>query len=205
MTEDALNQEIQKILDKLKILFDEQGLRVELDYIDKKTATAFFRMERFAKGLPAAFIIKGMGGTFRRYLPEIKEAAISSYQGLPEPERNDASSEASNNSQPDKSQKTPGLSLKGCTRSEAARALCTFLDMMRRNGENLFRITGTDEKEVLPALKQWLAINALKTKDCGSGVMLASTGDIPETVPEPGATIPARIIAEGTKTPEDQE
>lgn len=205
MTKEALNQEIQKILDKLKVLFDEQGLRVELDYIDQKTSTAYFRMERFAKGLPAAFIIKGMGGTFRRYLPEIKEAAISSYQGLAEPERNEAPAEASHDSEAHNSQKTPGLSLKGCGRAEAARALCAFLDMMRRNGENLFRITGTDEKEVAPALRQWLAINALKSKDCGSGVMLASTGDIPETIPEPGATIPARIIAEGTKTPENQE
>ena len=203
MTEDTLTQEIKKILDKLKILFDEHGLRVELDYIDKNTATAFFRMERFAQGLPAAFIIKGMGGTFRRYLPEIKDAAISSYKGLPEHQPGNAPEEKSQAIKPDNSQKTPGLNLKGCSRLEASRALAAFLDMMRRNGENLFRITGTDEKEAMSAFRQWQAINALKAKDCGCGVMLVSTADIPETIPEPGTTIPARIIAEGTKTPDD--
>ena len=70
-------EKAQTVLDRLQKTYADQGLRLSLDRLDG--ATLWLNVERFAEGAPTAFMIKALGGTYRRYVPEIKDVGITKF------------------------------------------------------------------------------------------------------------------------------
>ena len=56
-----LLEQAQNILDRLEVVFKEQGLNVAIDRLEGDRL--FINLERTAKGMPVLFMVKAIGGT----------------------------------------------------------------------------------------------------------------------------------------------
>ena len=65
------------IIEKLRPKLREEGL--EVDFIDRQGAVVNIRAKRVAPGVPVAFLVKAIAGTYRRYLPEIEDVCLAEY------------------------------------------------------------------------------------------------------------------------------
>jgi hypothetical protein len=66
-----------EIIDKLRPKLREEGL--EVHFISRKGSIVNIRAKRIAPGVPVAFLIKAIAGTYRRYLPEIEDVCLTEY------------------------------------------------------------------------------------------------------------------------------
>lgn len=66
-----------EIIEKLQPKLREEGLEVE--FIDRDGAVVNIRARRIAPGVPVAFLVKAIAGTYRRYLPEVEDVCLAEY------------------------------------------------------------------------------------------------------------------------------
>ena len=66
-----------EIIDKLKPKLREEGL--EVDFLGREGSIVNIRAKRVAPGVPVAFLVKAIAGTYRRYLPEIEDVCLAEY------------------------------------------------------------------------------------------------------------------------------
>lgn len=67
----------QEIIEKLEPTLRHEGLEVEL--LGQEEAVVNIRARRIGPGVPVAFLVKAIAGTFRRYLPEVKDVCLVEY------------------------------------------------------------------------------------------------------------------------------
>lgn len=67
----------EEIIDKLRPMLLQQGM--EIDYLGLEGAMVNVRAKRVSPGPPVAFLLKGIAGTFRRYMPEVEDVCLVEY------------------------------------------------------------------------------------------------------------------------------
>ena len=65
------------IIKKLQPKLLEEGL--EVDFIDLQGSVVNIRAKRVAPGVPVAFLVKAIAGTYRRYMPEVEDVCLAEY------------------------------------------------------------------------------------------------------------------------------
>ena len=67
----------EEIVEKLRPTLRQEGL--EVDFLGREGAIVNIRAKRVSPGVPVAFLVKAIAGTFRRYLPEIEDVCLAEY------------------------------------------------------------------------------------------------------------------------------
>lgn len=67
----------EEIVEKLRPTLRQEGLEVE--FLGREGALVNIRAKRVSPGVPVAFLVKAIAGTFRRYLPEIEDVCLAEY------------------------------------------------------------------------------------------------------------------------------
>lgn len=66
-----------EIIDKLRPKLREEGL--EVDFLGQDGPIVNIRAKRVAPGVPVAFLVKAIAGTYRRYMPEVEDVCLAEY------------------------------------------------------------------------------------------------------------------------------
>lgn len=155
------------IIKKLEETLADEGLTITSFAFRDGSKEFHISMRRFAPGLPAAFMVKGLQGTFRRYLDPQTEVVLDNYEVAPgSEERPSRSSETLkqailNGPAGTLRFENPPLlrfSLQNNDRRAAAEALENFVRIVKRRGIEVFGVECPGEA-ALKVLKQWCAIN----------------------------------------------
>jgi len=160
----------EEIFKKLEKTFNDEGVRLESFRLDESSKRVYINLERFAPGLPTAFLVKGLQGTFRRYLDQQIEVILESYNVLPEAA--EATSQSSEQLKQDllkgathspalAFKGTPCLDMRGASAKEAVSALEAFISMVRRQNLKICRFY-LDDQNSRRVVRQWAAINGAK-------------------------------------------
>ena len=208
MDEDSrsLTEQIQSILDRLEVVFKEQGLTVAIDRLEGDTL--FVNLERTAKGLPVQFMVKAIGGTFRRYLPAVQKVEINNFirrikqAGDEEPQQQPLFSFNG----------IPELDMSGINPQDAVLALDNFASLVKRHNLHKFRIAWKDRVEAATILPRWVrSINACMHQQGDTigkyivhipAVPLDNSHDPHCGLTEKGDVLPARIMITMPRQPE---
>jgi hypothetical protein len=67
----------EEIIDKLAPTLRQEGL--EVDFLGLEGPVVNLRARRVGPGVPVAFLIKAIAGTFKRYLPEVQDVCLVEY------------------------------------------------------------------------------------------------------------------------------
>ena len=157
----------EEILQKLEKTFSGEGIRVVSFHLNEPLHQAHVSLERFAPGLPTAFLLKGLQGTFRRYFHPQTEVILEEYKVLPE-----ASQTASQSSEQLKNdfikgathspalafKGIPCLDMRGASAKESASSLESFIHIIERQGLKTCLLY-LDDQDSRRVAKQWAAIN----------------------------------------------
>lgn len=160
----------EEIFKKLEKTFDHEGVRLVSFHLDEPSKRVYINLERFAPGLPTAFLVKGLQGTFRRYWDRQTEVILEHYEVLPE-----ASETTSHSSEQLKqdllrgASHTPALAFKGmpcldmrgASAKEAVSSLEAFINMVTRQGLEVCQFY-LDNQNSRRVVRQWAAINGAK-------------------------------------------
>lgn len=157
----------EEIFNKLEQTFSNEGIRLVSFRLDEPSQRVYISLERFAPGLPTAFLVKGLQGTFRRYLDRQIEVILEHYEVLSETAQ--ALSKSSKQLKQDllkgvapspalAFKGTPCLDMRGASASEAASSLETFINIIKRQElkDCLFYLDNQNSRRVV---RQWAAIN----------------------------------------------
>lgn len=156
-----------EIIKKLENILSDEGLKITAFAFQDGSKEFHISMKRFAPGLPAAFMVKGLQGTLRRYLDNKIDVVLDDYEALPESERQPSHSseelrQAILNGPAGslRFENTPLLkfSAQNTDRRAAAEALENFVRLIKRRGLEVFGVECPSEAS-LKVLKQWCAIN----------------------------------------------
>lgn len=160
----------EEIFKKLEETFSNEGVRLESFRLDESFKRVYISLKRFAPGLPTAFLVKGLQGTFRRYLDRQTEVVLERYEVLPE--ATEATSKSSEQLKQDllkgaahspalAFKETPCLDLRGASAKEAVSALEVFINMVTRQNLKICRFY-LDDQNSRRVVRQWAAINGAK-------------------------------------------
>ena len=149
----------QEILDRLAQTFESEGLEFELMGVEGETLN--LRGKRVGPGVPAAFMVRAISGTFKRYLPDIKDVCLLEYDPGPEGMKSTRTSpdfEKVLRHQPPTAtiapRGIPALELAGLDRRDSVLALEGFVKLW--NGKISFvRIYGGAEDPARRAVEKW--------------------------------------------------
>ena len=126
------------------------------------------RLERFAPGLPTAFMVKGLQGTFRRYYDPDTDVILEEYKVLSQAEgAKPASSAVKEDFERAWKAHTgravfkavPGIDLSGASAQLSACAWENFTAMLKRQDEK-FAVVSLDNDPSRRVLRQWSSINS---------------------------------------------
>ena len=67
----------REVIDKLYPTLLKEGL--EVDFLSQEGSLVNIRARRVAPGVPVAFLVKAIAGTYRRYLPDVKDVCLAEY------------------------------------------------------------------------------------------------------------------------------
>ncbi len=162
MAESLLNRS-QQILDKLEATFQSEGLEFELIGVEGETLN--LRGRRVAPGVPAAFMVRAISGTFRRYLPDIQDVCLLEYDPGPEGMKTTQSSpdfERVLRHAPPTAHLAlkgiPALELHGLDRRQSVRALEAFVKLWKDKVPYV-RVYGREEDAPRRAVEKWANFN----------------------------------------------
>lgn len=74
----------EEIIEKLRPALRKEGL--EVDFAGHDGSIVNLRARRVSPGVPVAFLMKAVAGTFKRYLPEVEDVCLLDYdpgEGIP--------------------------------------------------------------------------------------------------------------------------
>ena len=198
--------EPEEILEKLRPAMEKEGLQVEL--IGHTAQRVEVRAKRVARGVPVAFLMKAIEGTFRRYHPSIKEIYLSEY----DPGENLGDAPAPSSDEFEKVWKhkalgtvskkgiseTMGLDLSGTDRASAIRALENVHRVWSGRDVRRFLVRGIEEDGAQRALEKWLAHYQLATAEHREGdihvIHLEGACEGGQCWSEPVMWMPARVV-----------
>lgn len=135
---------VRDILDRLEPTLAEQGLAVEPLALEGSTLSV--RARRTGPGMPAAFLVRLLEGTFRRYAPEVASVRLEEYE-TPAAAVPAATGPAAVG--------IPAIDLSGQDRRRAARALEAFVALALRRGARIVKVRGLAEDPARRAAEKW--------------------------------------------------
>ena len=149
-----------EIIEKLRPKLRAEGL--EVDFVNQDGAIVNIRAKRVAPGVPVAFLVKAIAGTYRRYLPEIEDVCLTEYD--PGESIGTAPSETF---QPVFQHKPvaaglavlglPVLDLSGLDRRQAIQALESFFRVWSPKSP-LLGVEGLSQDAAQRAMKKWASV-----------------------------------------------
>lgn len=152
--------DVTEIIEKLQPKLKEEGLEVE--FLGMVDGIVNIRAKRISPGVPVAFLVKAIAGTFRRYLPDVRDVCLTEYD--PGEEIGTAPSETFEpifKHKPLASQielhGVPVVDLSGLDRKNAVRALENFFRVWRSKSPVL-GVIGLREDAVNRAVAKWGAV-----------------------------------------------
>lgn len=129
---------------------EEQGVEVEVTGLEGSTLV--LRARRTAPGMPVAFLVKLIEGTYRRYLPEITRVRLEGYDPGPgRPPPPPAPPPAAG----PRVRGLEGVDLAGLDRARAARALESFVAVMLPRGARRLKVCGLADPAARRAAEKW--------------------------------------------------
>lgn len=186
MAESIVTQS-QEILDKLESTFQSEGLEFELIGVDGETLN--LRGRRVAPGVPAAFMIRAISGTFRRYLPDIQDVCLLEYDPGPEGMKTTQSSpdfeKVLRHAPPTANlalKGIPALELHGLDRRQSVLALESFVKLWKDRVPYL-RVYGRSQDAPRRAVEKWANFN---DKRLEADALDRWTVYLREDIPDPG-------------------
>lgn len=154
-----LKEQAEEILEKLGQTFENEGLEFELVGIEGSTAN--LRARRLRPGVPVAFMVRAISGTFRRYLPAIEDVCLLEYDPGEEGARSTRSSPEFEKvlrhrpiMEAPAPQGIPTLNLSGLDRRQAVRAIEAFVKMWKQRAPRV-RLRGVEEDAPGRAAARW--------------------------------------------------
>ena len=149
-----------EIIEKLRPKLRAEGL--EVDFIDREGAIVNIRAKRIAPGVPVAFLVKAIAGTYRRYLPEIEDVCLAEYDpGESIPTAPSPTFEPVFKHTPVAAGLAvagiPVLDLSGLDRRKAVQALENFFQVWKSKSPVL-GVEGLYEDAPLRAAKKWASV-----------------------------------------------
>jgi hypothetical protein len=149
-----------EIIDKLRPKLREEGL--EVDFLGREGPVVNIRAKRVAPGVPVAFLVKAIAGTYRRYLPEVEDVCLAEYD--PGESIGTAPSETF---EPVFQHKPvaaslglvglPVIDLSGLDRRQAVQALESFYKVWSKKSP-IVGVEGLTEDAPLRAMKKWASV-----------------------------------------------
>lgn len=156
-----------EIIEKLQPKLKEEGLEVEYLGVDGDVVN--IRAKRISPGVPVAFLVKAIAGTFRRYLPEVRDVCLTEYD--PGEEIGTAPSETFEpvfKHKPVAAQLNlhgvPVVDLHGLDRKNAVKALENFFRVWGSKSPRL-GVLGVEEDPVTRAVSKWSAVYSDEFRD----------------------------------------
>ena len=146
-----------EIIEKLQPKLEEEGLEVE--YLGTEEGIVNIRAKRISPGVPVAFLLKAIAGTFRRYMPEVTDVCLSEYDpGEQIPTAPSATFDPVFQHKP----VSPALSLRGVPvvdlhgldRRQAVKALESFFKVWKSKSPVL-GVLGVQQDPVMRAVEKW--------------------------------------------------
>lgn len=67
----------EEVIERLHPILRKEGL--EVDFLSQEGSLVNIRARRVASGVPVAFLVKAIAGTYRRYLPGVKDVCLMEY------------------------------------------------------------------------------------------------------------------------------
>jgi hypothetical protein len=67
----------EDVIEKLHPILRQEGL--EVDFLSQEGPLVNIRARRVAAGVPVAFLVKAIAGTYRRYLPAVEDVCLAEY------------------------------------------------------------------------------------------------------------------------------
>ncbi|MEW6283841.1 MAG: Smr/MutS family protein [Candidatus Eremiobacterota bacterium] len=157
--------QVLEILERLQPATQHEGLQVELRQVVDDVVELTARRTR--PGAPAAFVIKAIEGTFRRYYPEVAGVRLVDYDPGPESARETARAEDTSfaplfrhgTPAPYPAPRgIPGVDLHGLNRADSVRALEAFVDLWGPRGVSPVKVAGLEEDAPRRAAQKWLHV-----------------------------------------------
>lgn len=161
-------ERVGSILDRLGTAAEREGLTLELCRVDQD-AVLELKARRSAPGVPIAFMLKAIEGTFRRYYPEISGVRLVDYDPGPEEVRAQKTRIEDTTFAPLARHKAPslpvpagipGVDLRGLDRARAVRALENFVDLWGPREVDRLKVVGRTEDGPGRAIQKWLHVYA---------------------------------------------
>lgn len=149
-----------EIIDKLRPKLREEGL--EVDFLSLDGAVVNIRAKRVAPGVPVAFLVKAIAGTYRRYLPEVEDVCLAEYDpGDQIPTAPSETFEPVFQHKPVAASLElmglPVVDLAGLDRRQAIQALENFYKVWSQKSP-VVGVEGLDEDAPLRAMKKWASV-----------------------------------------------
>ncbi|MCE7871342.1 hypothetical protein DYH09_13310 [bacterium CPR1] len=159
---------VGSILDRLGPAAEREGLTLELCRVNEESVIEL-RARRNAPGVPIAFMVRAIEGTFRRYYPEVSGVRLVDYDPGPDEVRAQKTRIEDTVFAPLVRHKAPivpapagipGLDLRGLDRARAVRALENFVDLWGPREVDRLKIVGRTEDGPGRAIQKWLHLYA---------------------------------------------
>lgn len=150
----------EQIIDKLRPTLKQEGL--EVDFLGQEGAVVNIRAQRVGPGVPVAFLLKAIAGTYKRYLPEIEDVCLTEYDaGDFAPAPPSETFEPVFNHKPVsahlKLEGIPVLDLTGLNRKDAVLAIEGFFKVWAERSP-LIMLSGLNEDAPRRAAEKWAAV-----------------------------------------------
>ena len=149
-----------EIIEKLKPSLKSEGL--EVNFVKQEGSTVHVRAKRITAGVPVAFLMKAIEGTYRRYLPEVEDVLLTEYDsgGQSGHEKSELFQPVFEHKpvlQAFALQEQPAVDLRGLDRRVSVRIIERFVDMWKEKSPQV-ELVGVDEDAPSRAFKKWLAV-----------------------------------------------
>lgn len=150
----------EEIIDKLRPTLLHEGL--EVDFLGVQNKIVNIRARRVAPGVPVAFLIKAIAGTYKRYLPLIEDVCLLEYDpgdGIATTP-SETFAPVFSHRPPSRSlglQGLPTVDLQGLNRRDAVRALEGFLKIWGARSP-IVAVCGLTEDAPRRAARKWAQV-----------------------------------------------
>lgn len=176
-----------------------------MDFIDQEGSVVNIRAKRVSPGVPVAFLVKAIAGTYRRYLPEVKDVCLAEYDpgeaiGTATSETFERVFEHTPVAAGLLVQGMPVLNLSGLDRRQAVQALENFFKVWQSKSPVL-GVEGLQEDPAHRAFQKWCSVyrqDYLEVEQVSarrSNILLAAEVDQREALNEhPEEHMPGKIF-----------
>lgn len=198
--EDERLEQCREVLDRLRPACEQEGLEVEIVGIDGNILN--IRARRTGAGVPVAFLVRAIAGTFHRYYPDIEDVCLQEYDPGQQELRSSPEFDKVFKHRPPAPlpppRGTPGVDLSGLDRAEAVRAIEAFVGLWASRVSQV-KLAGLDQDAPLRAARKWAHVYAgsyhsIDTGQQGEGIWTVYFQEPTGEPPEPVEMMPGSVL-----------